>query len=148
AAYAVRGATVTTTSRLLSAAEPGTILVSDATYRLAQHSFAFESAGTVTAKGKTEPIVVHRVLGALAEPGSARGLAALGLGAPLVGRGGGAAPPTAALAGRGAGGGACRARGRVRGDAGGPRAGGEHGGRGEHGQVAPDRGALRAPRRR
>jgi hypothetical protein len=80
---------VNTTSRLLSAAEPGTILVSDATYRLAQHSFAFESAGTVTAKGKTEPIVVHRVLGALAEPGSARGLAALGLAAPLVG-----APPS------------------------------------------------------
>ena len=86
AAYAVTGDTVNTTSRLLSAAEPGTILVSEATYRLAQHSFAFESAGTVTAKGKTEPIVVHRVLGALAEPGSARGLAALGLAAPLVGR--------------------------------------------------------------
>ena len=86
AAYAVTGDTVNTTARLLSAAEPGTILVSEATYRLAQHSFAFESAGTVTAKGKTEPIVVHRVLGALAEPGSARGLAALGLAAPLVGR--------------------------------------------------------------
>src|SRR6185295_1541765 len=98
AAYAVTGDTVNTTSRLLSAAEPGTILVSDATYRLAQHSFAFESAGTVTAKGKTEPIVVHRVLGALAEPGSARGLAALGLAAPLVGRGAELAQLTAAFA--------------------------------------------------
>src|SRR5688500_16366183 len=36
AAYAVTGDTVNTTSRLLSAAEPGTILVSEATYRLAQ----------------------------------------------------------------------------------------------------------------
>jgi adenylate cyclase len=98
AAYAVTGDTVNTTARLLSAAEPDTILVSEATYRLAQHSFSFESAGTVTAKGKTEPIVVHRVLGALAEPGSARGLAALGLAAPLVGRAAELAQLTAAFA--------------------------------------------------
>src|SRR5437879_6261950 len=37
-------------------------------------------------RGKTEPFVVHRLVGALAEPGSSRGLAALGLAAPLVGR--------------------------------------------------------------
>jgi adenylate cyclase len=73
AAYAVTGDTVNTTSRLLSAAAPGTILVSEATQALARHQFAFQSAGTVTAKGEAEPIVVHRVLGALAEPGSAGG---------------------------------------------------------------------------
>src|SRR4030095_16794560 len=116
----------------------------------AEHSFAFEAAGTVTAKGKTEPIVVHRVLSALAEPGSARGLAALGLVAPLVGRAAQLPQLTAAVAairgGGGAGAGAApggprrRARaahGRVRGNAVGPRAGGERGGRGGHGQVAP-----------
>ena len=42
--------------------------------------------GELALRGKAEPIVVHRLLGALAEPGSARGLAALGLAAPLVGR--------------------------------------------------------------
>ena len=86
AAYAVTGDTVNTTSRLLSGAAPGTILASDATHALTRHRFAFEPAGELTVKGKSEPIVVHRVLGALAEPGSARGLAALGLAAPLVGR--------------------------------------------------------------
>ena len=86
-AYAVTGDTVNTTSRLLSAAPADTVLVSDATYALTRHRFAFEPAGTVTAKGKTEPLVVHRLVGGLAEPGSARGLTALGLTAPLVGRG-------------------------------------------------------------
>jgi predicted ATPase/class 3 adenylate cyclase len=86
AAYAVTGDTVNTTSRLLAAAEAGTILVSGATHALARHRFAFEPAGEVALKGKTEPVVVHRLTGVLAEPGSARGLGALGLTAPLVGR--------------------------------------------------------------
>jgi adenylate cyclase len=85
-AYAVTGDTVNTTSRLLAAAAPGTILVSEATQALVRHGFAFEPAGELALRGKTEPIVVHRLLGALAEPTSARGLAALGLAAPLVGR--------------------------------------------------------------
>ena len=86
AAYAVTGDTVNTTARLLAAAAPGTIVVSEATYALAQHRFAFESAGQVSLRGKAEPITIHRLVGALAEPGSARGLAGLGLAAPFVGR--------------------------------------------------------------
>ena len=85
-AYAVTGDTVNTTARLLSAAPEGTILVSETTRALAHHRFAFEPAGEVTLKGKAEPVTVHRLTGSLAEPGSARGLAALGLSAPLVGR--------------------------------------------------------------
>jgi adenylate cyclase len=86
AAYAVTGDTVNTTSRLLAAAPSGTILVSEATQTLVRHGFAFEPAGELALRGKTEPIVVHRLLGALAEPASPRGLGALGLTAPLVGR--------------------------------------------------------------
>jgi adenylate cyclase len=86
AAYAVTGDTVNTTSRLLSAAPAGTILVSEATRSFAQHRYEFEPAGQLPLRGKSEPVVVHRLLGALAEPGSARGLAALGLASPLVGR--------------------------------------------------------------
>jgi adenylate cyclase len=86
AAYAVTGDTVNTTARLLASAAPGTILVSEATCALAQHRFAFESAGQVTLRGKAEPIAVRRLVGVLAEPGSARGLAGLGLAAPFVGR--------------------------------------------------------------
>jgi adenylate cyclase len=85
-AYAVTGDTVNVTARLLAAAPPGTILVSDATHALARHRFAFESTGEVTLRGKAEPVLVHRLLGVLAEPGSARGLGVLGLAAPLIGR--------------------------------------------------------------
>jgi adenylate cyclase len=86
AAYAITGDTVNTTARLLGAAAPGTVLVSEATHALVHHRFAFEPAGALALRGKAEPIVVHRLLGALAEPGSARGLAALGLAVPMVGR--------------------------------------------------------------
>lgn len=85
AAYAVTGDTVNTTARLLAAAS-GTILVSDATHALTRHRFAFEPAGKLELRGKSQPILVHRLLRALAEPRSARGLAGHGLVAPMVGR--------------------------------------------------------------
>ncbi len=86
AAYAVTGDTVNTASRLQSAAPAGEILVSDATYQLTQHAFAFAPPEAVPLKGKSEPAVVHRLRGPLAAPRSARGLDSLGLAAPLVGR--------------------------------------------------------------
>src|SRR5687768_17261345 len=86
AAYAVTGDTVNITARLLSAAGAGTILASEATQALVRHRFAFEPAGTLALRGKTEPIVVHRLVGQHTERGSARGLAALGLASPFVGR--------------------------------------------------------------
>ena len=85
-AYDVTGDTVNTASRLLGEAAPGTILVAASTQALTRHRFAFEPAGAVVLRGKSEPMVVHRLLGALAEPQSARGLATLGLAGPLVGR--------------------------------------------------------------
>jgi predicted ATPase/class 3 adenylate cyclase len=85
AAYAVTGDTVNTTARLLSAAESGSILVSEATHVLVRHRFAFEPAGELALRGKSEPTVVHRLIGAQTERGSARGLAALGLASPFVG---------------------------------------------------------------
>jgi adenylate cyclase len=86
AAYAVTGDTVNTASRLQSAAPPGEILISDATYELTQHAFAFAPREEISLKGKSEPVGVHRVLGSLGAPRSARGLEGLGLAAPLVGR--------------------------------------------------------------
>lgn len=86
AAYAVTGDTVNTASRLQSAAPPGEILISDATYQLTHHAFAFAPREEIPLKGKSEPVGVHRVLGPLAAPRSARGLEGLGLAAPLVGR--------------------------------------------------------------
>ena len=86
AAYAVTGDTVNTASRLQSAAPPGEILISDATYQLTHHAFAFAPREEVRLKGKSEPVGIHRVLGPLAAPRSARGLEGLGLAAALVGR--------------------------------------------------------------
>ena len=86
AAYAVTGDTVNTASRLQSAAPPGEILISDATFQLTHHVFAFMPREEIRLKGKSEPVGVHRLLGPLATPRSARGLEGLGLAAPLVGR--------------------------------------------------------------
>lgn len=86
AAYDVTGDTVNTASRLLDAAAPGTILVSQATQLLARHRFAFAPASALSLRGKAGPMTVHRLLGALAEPQSARGLAAHGLVSPMIGR--------------------------------------------------------------
>ena len=85
AAYAVTGDTVNTTARLLAAAS-GVVLVSDATHTLTSHRFAFDVPRELALRGKSEPTVVRRLLGALAEPQSARGLAAHGLATPLIGR--------------------------------------------------------------
>ena len=85
AAYAVTGDTVNTTARLLAAAS-GNILVSDATHAVARHRFAFGSPLRFTLRGKSEPIVAHPLIGPLAVPRSARGLADHGLTAPMIGR--------------------------------------------------------------
>lgn len=84
--YAVTGDTVNTASRLLSAAAPGTVLVSDATHALTRHRFAFEPADELTPRGRVQALTVHRLIAARDDARSARGLAEIGLSAPLVGR--------------------------------------------------------------
>src|SRR5207249_10248715 len=86
AAYAATGDTGNDASRLQSAATAGEILLSDATYQLTQHAFAFAPREEIRLKGKSELVAVHRLLGTLAAPRSARGLESLGLAAPFVGR--------------------------------------------------------------
>ena len=86
ASYAVTGDAVNTAARLQAAAQPGETLVSHATYLLAQHAFAFAPAGQVSLKGKSAPLEVHRLLGPAERARPARGLEALGLASPLVGR--------------------------------------------------------------
>lgn len=86
AAYAVTGDTVNTASRLQDGAPPGQTLVSHATYRLTQHTFAFESLGDLVLKGKADHLPVHRLLSVLEAPRTTRGLETHGLVAPLIGR--------------------------------------------------------------
>lgn len=86
AAYAVTGDTVNTAARLQSAAGGGEIWVGPSTYQLTRHRFPFEPVGEIEMKGKAEPITVHRLSGEPLAMGATRGLATLGLSAPLIGR--------------------------------------------------------------
>jgi class 3 adenylate cyclase/tetratricopeptide (TPR) repeat protein len=68
----VTGDLVNTASRLQSAAQPGTVLVGEATRLAAGEAIAFESAGDQVLKGKAEPVPAWRALRVVAERGGAR----------------------------------------------------------------------------
>ena len=78
------GDAVNVAARLEQAAEPGDILIGDATRQLAESALELERADPVDAKGKSEPLVAYRLLGVRADaPGFERRFDA-----PFVGRGG------------------------------------------------------------
>jgi class 3 adenylate cyclase/RNA polymerase subunit RPABC4/transcription elongation factor Spt4 len=83
--YTAIGDTTNLASRLESLAQPGTILVSEATERLVRGRFDLRAVGPTTVKGKSEPVTAYEVLGSreLATPmaiAAEHGLT------PLVGR--------------------------------------------------------------
>jgi len=61
--YTAIGDTTNLAARLESLAEPGTILVSESTYRLARGAFEMRGVGPFTVKGKSEPVVAYEVVG-------------------------------------------------------------------------------------
>ena len=61
--YTVIGDTANVAARLQQAAEPGTILVSEATRLLAEGYAQLEPVGPLILKGKAEPIPAYRLLG-------------------------------------------------------------------------------------
>ena len=67
----VTGDLVNTASRLQSAAEPGTVLVGEATHQTAARAIAFEELGALTLKGKDEPVPAWRAVRILAQVGGA-----------------------------------------------------------------------------
>ena len=80
----VAGDIVNTASRIQSAAQPGLVLVGEATYRAASASIAFESVGERDLKGKAAPVPVWRAVRVVAER-RGRGRSDL-MEAPFVGR--------------------------------------------------------------
>lgn len=82
--YLAVGETVNLAARMQTAADPGTVLVTAATYRLAGSVFEYEDRGKIPIKGKSEPVQVYRVLRQVKGAGRPRGIA--GLSSPLVGR--------------------------------------------------------------
>ena len=80
----VAGDLVNTASRVQSAAEPGAVLVGDATRRSTEAAIAYEDGGEHVLKGKAEPMPLWRALRVVATRGGEGRTS--GLEAPFVGR--------------------------------------------------------------
>ena len=82
--YSAMGDAVNVAARMEQTAEPGTVQITEDTYRLVADLFEVEALGGVELKGKRRPVESYRVLGRLDAPWTVR--AARRLEAPLVGR--------------------------------------------------------------
>jgi class 3 adenylate cyclase/tetratricopeptide (TPR) repeat protein len=82
--YTAMGEAPNLTARLESAAEPGTVLISEATHKLIAPLFETQPLEPIQVKGWQEPVPVWRVLQARELPAKVRGIE--GLESPLVGR--------------------------------------------------------------
>jgi len=80
----VAGDLVNTAARVQSAAEPGSVLVTDATRRASAAAIAYEDAGSHELKGKSEALHLHRAREVTAARGGA--LRSAQLEPPFVGR--------------------------------------------------------------
>ncbi len=60
--FTVVGDTINMASRMEGLAEPGTVYITEDTYRLAEGFFRFEALGEQQVKGKREPIKAYRVI--------------------------------------------------------------------------------------
>ncbi len=65
----VAGDLVNTAARLQSVAQPGTVLVGEATMRAASAAIAFEEAGEQALKGKQAPVAAYRALRVVSQRG-------------------------------------------------------------------------------
>jgi class 3 adenylate cyclase/tetratricopeptide (TPR) repeat protein len=82
--YTAIGDAINLAARMEQTAAPGTVQISEETYKLVAPLFDFEALGEVEVKGKAAPIKTYRPLGLKQRPGHLRGLQ--GLTSPLVGR--------------------------------------------------------------
>jgi class 3 adenylate cyclase len=78
------GRAVALAARMETAAAPGTVLVTEHTYRLVAPLFEWEALGQTAVKGVSQPLSVYRPLAAKAVAGKIRGIE--GLESPIVGR--------------------------------------------------------------
>src|SRR5205823_2833846 len=91
----VMGTVVNLAARLQKQAEPGQVLVGEATHRLTRRAFAFTPL-SFSLKGVAQPVAAYAVERALPRPEKARGIE--GLRAELIGRDGELAKLKEALA--------------------------------------------------
>lgn len=83
--YTATGDTTNLAARLQALAEPGTIVVSETTYRRVRGFFELQPMGRFEVKGKSEPVAAYRVMG-IGETTTPMELAAARGMTPLVGR--------------------------------------------------------------
>ena len=82
--YTALGDAINLAARMEQTARPGTVQVSEHTYKLTAPLFEWESLGEVKVKGKPDPIPTYRPLRQNSSPGRLRGIE--GLETPLIGR--------------------------------------------------------------
>ncbi|MCA9994293.1 MAG: AAA family ATPase [Anaerolineales bacterium] len=73
-------------ARMETSAAPGTVLVSDSTYRLVSSLFEWDALGELPIKGLSQPVAVYRPLAHLSEAEKQSGTRSETLSAPLIGR--------------------------------------------------------------
>jgi class 3 adenylate cyclase len=84
--YTALGDAVNVAARVQAIAEPGSVLITGAAHRLLSGQFDVRDLGQIEVKGKTEPVHILQVLGRRSEAGPRRGLDAIGIQSPMVGR--------------------------------------------------------------
>jgi class 3 adenylate cyclase/tetratricopeptide (TPR) repeat protein len=82
--YLAIGDAVNLAARLQSAADPGTILISDETFKRIGSSFDVADIGSIVVKGKSKPVSAYRLRSSLSGAREDRGLP--GVRSPLIGR--------------------------------------------------------------
>src|SRR6266496_462309 len=82
--YTAIGDAINLAARMEQTAAPGTVQISEETYKLVSPFFEIKPLGEVEVKGKSLPIKTYRVLGVKSTPGQLRGLE--GFSSLLVGR--------------------------------------------------------------
>jgi class 3 adenylate cyclase len=80
------GIAVAVAARMESAAEPGTVLVSENSYRLVTTQFNWQPLGQITVKGVSQPIAVYRPLSPKFEEDPLSHIQVSGAEPPLIGR--------------------------------------------------------------
>ncbi|HLE04330.1 MAG TPA: adenylate/guanylate cyclase domain-containing protein, partial [Anaerolineales bacterium] len=82
--YTAMGDAVNVASRMEQTAQPGTVQIAEATYKLVAPVFEVEPLGGIEIKGHKDQLPAYRVIGPKAQPGPLRGIE--GLTSALIGR--------------------------------------------------------------